>query len=91
MSKFGRAYTDDKEGSQIPQEAPDGVVADPSYKTDGNQPVPVIDDNESVENPIKLGSADSDKQLEQDDKEAIDKSNIIKERTRHATKPGRTY
>ncbi|KAK0747226.1 hypothetical protein B0T21DRAFT_379355 [Apiosordaria backusii] len=91
MSKTGYAYTDDKEGADIPREAPEGIVDDPSYKTSKNESVPVIDDNEEVEDPIKPGSADSDKQLQQDEKEAIDPSNIIKERTRHATKPGGTY
>ncbi|PCD25911.1 hypothetical protein AU210_012345 [Fusarium oxysporum f. sp. radicis-cucumerinum] len=33
-------------------------------------------------------TADTDKQLDQDEEEAIDKSNIIKNRTRHAQPQG---
>ncbi|KAK3368395.1 hypothetical protein B0H63DRAFT_515016 [Podospora didyma] len=91
MSKAGHAYTDDKLGDELPRDAPDGQVNDPSYKTSGNEAIPVIDDDDAVEDPIKPGAADSDKQLEQDEREAIDKSNIVKERTRHATKPKGTY
>ncbi|KAL2019052.1 hypothetical protein VTK56DRAFT_10156 [Thermocarpiscus australiensis] len=88
MSKAAYAYSDDKPGADLPKEAPEGQVSDPSYKTEGNEPVPVIDDNAPVEDPMRPGAADSDKQLEQDEREAIDKSNIMKERTRHAKPRG---
>lgn len=90
-------------------EAPSGIVADDSYKTGGNEPVPVVSDDAPVEDPIDDKTADTDAQLgkyhlhtsfhkpytdehrtERDDKEAIDKSNILDERTRHA-KPTATY
>jgi hypothetical protein len=108
MSKVAHAYTDDKPSTPLPADAPEGQVDDPSYKTGKNEAVPVIDDNEPVEDPMRPGQADSDKQLgmfrlfclhlikqhkgaseanaqqttEQDEREAIDKSNIIGERTR---------
>ncbi|KAK4150198.1 hypothetical protein C8A00DRAFT_37202 [Chaetomidium leptoderma] len=93
MSKTGHPYQDEQLGAELPREAPPGQVNDPSYKTRQNVAVPVIDDDAPVEDPMsKLGSAaaDSDKQLEQDDREAIDTGNIMKERTRKA-KPTGTY
>ncbi|PON27612.1 hypothetical protein TGAM01_v203379 [Trichoderma gamsii] len=65
-------------------------LQDDSYATQTNEPVPVQSDNKGVEDPINASRADSDQQLEQDDKEAIDKSNIVDERTRGA-KPMGTY
>ncbi|UNI13893.1 hypothetical protein JDV02_000589 [Purpureocillium takamizusanense] len=46
--------------------------------------IPVQADDSKVEDPIDETTANSDAQLERDDAEAIDKSNIIKDRTRHA-------
>lgn len=63
MSKTGHRYTDDKEGANLPNEAPTGIVDDASYKTKGNESVPVVDDNAPVEDPINARTADSDKQL----------------------------
>ena len=40
--------------------------------------VPVVGDNAKVEDPIDATGADSDRQLERDEKEAIDPSNIVK-------------
>ncbi|EAA26855.1 hypothetical protein GE21DRAFT_5148 [Neurospora crassa] len=71
-------------------EAPSGQVNDPSYKTKGTEAVPVIDDNAPVEDGLLPEEADSDRQLAKDDTEAIDESNIIEEKTRHA-KPKGTY
>ncbi|CAM1505154.1 Fc.00g107910.m01.CDS01 [Cosmosporella sp. VM-42] len=48
------------------------------------EPLPVQSDDMKIEDPIDAATADSDKQLERDDVEAIDTSNIIKDRTRHA-------
>ncbi|GJN69207.1 hypothetical protein PLIIFM63780_000605 [Purpureocillium lilacinum] len=50
--------------------------------------IPVQADESKVEDPIDETTANSDAQLERDDAEAIDKSNIIKERTRHAEPQG---
>ncbi|CCC11548.1 hypothetical protein SMACR_04537 [Sordaria macrospora] len=92
MSKVAHAYADDKPGANLPNEAPAGQVNDPSYKTKGStEAVPVIDDDAPVEDPIRPEEADSDKQLAKDEAEAIDKSNIIGERTRHAIKSAGTY
>lgn len=63
MSKVAHAYTDDKPGADLPKEAPEGQVNDPSYKTSSNEAIPVIDDDAAVEDPIRPGDADSDKQL----------------------------
>ncbi|KAJ5911839.1 uncharacterized protein N7473_001142 [Penicillium subrubescens] len=49
-----------------------------------DQDIPVQDDIQDVEDPIDEGMANSDQQLANDEKEAIDRSNIINERTRHA-------
>ncbi|XMA13638.1 hypothetical protein WAI453_006429 [Rhynchosporium graminicola] len=57
----------------------------------GSEPVPVVKDEVAVEQPNDRRNPDSDAALEQDEKEAIDKSNILKgDRTRHA-KPTSTY
>ncbi|CEJ54028.1 hypothetical protein PMG11_00353 [Penicillium brasilianum] len=53
------------------------------YVTD-EQDIPVQDDIQDIEDPIDEGTANSDQQLANDEKEAIDRSNIINERTRHA-------
>ncbi|KAK0755595.1 hypothetical protein N5P37_011837 [Trichoderma harzianum] len=69
----------------------EGKLQDDSYVTSQkNEPFPVQGDNERVEDPVKALSADSDQQLEQDEREAIEKSNIIDERTR-GSKPTGTY
>ncbi|KOS21242.1 hypothetical protein ESCO_004556 [Escovopsis weberi] len=71
-------------------EAPEGQVRDASYATKQNDPVPVQSDDTEVDDPIKGEAADTDQQLERDEKEAVDKSNIIHERTRGA-KPQASY
>lgn len=63
MSKVAHAYSDDKPGAELPKGAPEGQVNDPSYKTGRNEAVPVIDDDAPVEDPMRPGAADSDKQL----------------------------
>jgi len=63
MSKVAHAYTDHKSGDELPKEAPEGQVNDSSYKTSKDEAIPVIDDNEAVEDPIRPEEADSDKQL----------------------------
>ncbi|KAK0389049.1 hypothetical protein NLU13_2625 [Sarocladium strictum] len=75
------------------QDAPSGDVRDDSYVSrQGNkdEPLPVQSDGDRVEDPIDENVADTDEQLERDDKDAIDESNIIDERTRHA-KPTESY
>ncbi|KAF2748191.1 hypothetical protein M011DRAFT_486050 [Sporormia fimetaria CBS 119925] len=53
--------------------------------------IPVQADEAPVEDPIDAATADSDEQLARDDAEAIDTSNIVKPRTRGATKKAGTY
>ncbi|KAK1246429.1 hypothetical protein MKX08_000231 [Trichoderma sp. CBMAI-0020] len=65
-------------------------LEDDSYASQMNEPVPVQSDNKEVEDPVDASFADSDQQLAQDDREAIDESNIMDERTRGA-KPRGTY
>ncbi|KAF4580887.1 histone chaperone domain-containing protein [Ophiocordyceps camponoti-floridani] len=50
--------------------------------------IPVQADDVRVEDPIDENTADTDAQLERDDKDAIDKGNIIDERTRNAGPKG---
>jgi len=62
-----------------------GDTVDNSYATSRNEPVPVLKDETGVEQPNDARNPDSDEALEQDEAEAIDKSNILKgDRTRHA-------
>ncbi|KAI9791305.1 MAG: hypothetical protein M1816_004086 [Peltula sp. TS41687] len=70
---------------------PSGDLKDDTYvETKG--PIPVQRDDAPVEDPIDPKAADSNAQLERDEKEAIDKSNIIKgDRTRHAKPQGPGY
>jgi len=51
-------------------------------------PIPVQNDNASVEDPIDRSTADSDEQLERDENDAIDESNIVEGRTRGAKPSG---
>ncbi|KAL0936851.1 uncharacterized protein CTRU02_209067 [Colletotrichum truncatum] len=74
-------------------EAPTGEYQDSEYvsrPSQRGQPISVQADDAKVEDPIDARTADTDEQLERDDKEAIDKSNILDERTRHA-KPSGQY
>ncbi|KAB5545857.1 hypothetical protein GE09DRAFT_1224806 [Coniochaeta sp. 2T2.1] len=74
-------------------DAPSGEVHDNSYVSKGDDAKvnPVVSDDAPVEDPIDDKTADTDAQLDRDDKEAIDKGNILKgDRTRHA-KPVATY
>ncbi|KAK6213183.1 hypothetical protein QIS74_09185 [Colletotrichum tabaci] len=70
--------------------APTGEVSDNEYvsRQGDRQPIDVVSDETKVEDPTDPEIADSDAQLERDDKEAIDKSNIVKERTRGAQPAG---
>ncbi|KAK7967335.1 uncharacterized protein PG986_001612 [Apiospora aurea] len=80
--------------SSYDNEAPSGEVADNSYVSRSghkNEPLNVVSDQERVEDPIDADKADSDEQLVRDDTEAIDRSNILDERTRGAAKPKGTY
>ncbi|KAI1752583.1 hypothetical protein F4782DRAFT_546530 [Xylaria castorea] len=81
-------------------EAPTGAVNDDSYvKRRGDDgPIDVVKDEAGVEDPVSAQDADSDRttdtnvqstQKAQDEKDAIDKSNIIDSRLRgNEPKPG---
>ncbi|KAL8862102.1 MAG: hypothetical protein Q9178_001557 [Gyalolechia marmorata] len=72
-------------------DVPSGVKVDNDYASrTGQNQIPVQKDEAPVEDPIDPATADSDQALEQDDKEAIDKSNIVGGRTRGA-KPSDGY
>ncbi|KAI0023777.1 hypothetical protein F4780DRAFT_22121 [Xylariomycetidae sp. FL0641] len=64
--------------------ADDSYVSRPGHK---HEAIPVTSDAERVADPVDGATADSDAQLERDDKDAIDESNIVPERTRGA-RPG---
>ncbi|KAI5927323.1 hypothetical protein F4810DRAFT_360710 [Camillea tinctor] len=69
------------------QTPPSGEVADDSYVSrpgHKDEDVPVVSDQDRVEDPIDGAQADSDEQLDRDDRDAIDSSNIIGSRTRGA-------
>ncbi|KNG46943.1 hypothetical protein DDE82_006356 [Stemphylium lycopersici] len=71
---------------------PNGNVTDNTYQSrTGQSEIPVQKDEAPVESTEYDNGGDSDKQLERDEKDAIDSSNIIDERTRGATKQSGTY
>ncbi|PQE32219.1 histone chaperone CHZ domain-containing protein [Rutstroemia sp. NJR-2017a WRK4] len=72
---------------------PDAHPVDNDYISRPGQKdiVPVQRDGAPVEDPIDPATANSDAQLQRDEKDAIDKSNIIEEKTRGNTKPAGTY
>jgi hypothetical protein len=63
MTEAAPYQSDDKLGADLPREAPPGQVNDPSYKTGATEAVPVVDDDAPVEDPMKPGRADSERQL----------------------------
>ncbi|KAF2761029.1 hypothetical protein EJ05DRAFT_250645 [Pseudovirgaria hyperparasitica] len=73
-------------------EIPTGNFQDNDYKSrPGQSEIPVTSDDAPIEDPIDAATADSDEQLERDDRDAINKENIIGDRTRGATKKSGTY
>ncbi|GAB7323740.1 hypothetical protein MBLNU13_g07204t1 [Cladosporium sp. NU13] len=74
------------------QDIPTGEFQDNEYQSrTGQSEIAVQADDKPVEDPIDPDTADSDAQLEADEKNAIDQSNIIDERTRGAAKSSGTY
>ncbi|KAL8785966.1 MAG: hypothetical protein Q9213_003042 [Squamulea squamosa] len=70
-------------------DVPSGVKHDNDYASrTGQTEIPVQKDEAPVEDPIDPATADSDQALAQDDKDAIDKSNIVGGRTRGAKPSG---
>ncbi|KAK5210106.1 hypothetical protein LTR67_001047 [Exophiala xenobiotica] len=81
----------DKQNTDTDDIPQGGDTVDNSYATN-DKVVPVVKDEVPVEQPNDARNPDSNQALEQDEKEAIDKSNILKGgRTRGATKPEGTY
>ncbi|KAL9638082.1 MAG: hypothetical protein Q9164_001799 [Protoblastenia rupestris] len=64
----------DVTGGDVP--AGDSMDNDYASRT-GQSHIPVQKDDKPVEDPIDPASADSDQQLQQDDADAIDQSNIV--------------
>ncbi|TPX07700.1 uncharacterized protein E0L32_010596 [Thyridium curvatum] len=78
---------------EVPADVPTGEDNDNSYVSRSGhkgEEIPVVSDQERIEDPIDADVADSDEQLERDDNDAIDTDNIIDERTRGA-KPREGY
>ncbi|EME41677.1 hypothetical protein DOTSEDRAFT_55435 [Dothistroma septosporum NZE10] len=97
ISNETRAAEDDYEAQndQAGGDVPAGDAGDNDYtsRTGQNQyGVPVQSDDAPVEDPIDDPKvANSEEQLQRDDREAIDESNIVDSRTRGATKKSGTY
>ncbi|KAI0490018.1 hypothetical protein F4859DRAFT_509595 [Xylaria cf. heliscus] len=92
MSKYSNYQVDDRQGNpeDIP-EAPTGEVNDDSYirRRGDDGPIDVVKDDAKIEDPVPSQGTNSDRQLVQDEKEAIDKKNVIGSRLRgNAPKPG---
>ncbi|KAH9892141.1 hypothetical protein F4778DRAFT_784884 [Xylariomycetidae sp. FL2044] len=87
MSSYGNDTYDN--------EAPSGRVTENSYVSrpgHKSEEVPVVSDQERIEDPVDGVKADTDEQLTRDDNDAIDSSNIMEGgRTRGAAKPSGTY
>ncbi|KAL8844832.1 MAG: hypothetical protein Q9176_000932 [Flavoplaca citrina] len=70
-------------------DVPSGVKGDNDYTSrTGQYQIPVQKDEAPVNDPINPDTADSDATLAQDDKDAIDQSNIVGGRTRGAGPSG---
>jgi len=68
------------------------VPADNDYASrTGQSEIPVVKDETAINDPIDRATADSDATLQADEKDAMDQSNIIQERTRGAAKSSGTY
>ncbi|KAI0431895.1 hypothetical protein F5Y09DRAFT_354423 [Xylaria sp. FL1042] len=85
MSKSSWRETDDRRGEpEDIREAPTGQLNDDSYATQNKnaESVPVVSDEASIEDPVRPGQADSNAQLDRDEREAINKTNIVESRLR---------
>ena len=94
MSTTGADNAYEAENDAPPQDLANDTKGDQEYVSRVGQktaPVPVQSDGDAVEDPIDPATADTDAQLEKDDADAIDKSNIIDETTRGAKPKMGTY
>ncbi|KAL2424520.1 hypothetical protein ABEF95_011365 [Exophiala dermatitidis] len=84
-----RAADDRYEAQNDPKTEVSGDINDDSYVRSGDKTIPVQKDSAPVEDPIQPPQSNTNAQLEQDEREAIDKSNIVKGgRTRGAQPTG---
>jgi len=67
-----------------------GEIQDNSYVSSDHYPLPVQEDSKPVEESLRA-DPNSDAALDQDEKEAIDRSNIVEERTRGAAVTAGAY
>ncbi|KAF2843710.1 hypothetical protein M501DRAFT_1013048 [Patellaria atrata CBS 101060] len=83
----------EQQNDPIEGDIPSGDVKDIDYVSrSGQSTIPVQKDDAPVEGPYDdPAAADSDEMLERDEKDAIDQSNVINDRTRGATKQKGTY
>ncbi|EEP81949.1 conserved hypothetical protein [Uncinocarpus reesii 1704] len=95
MSSRAEREAEDLYEAQNDPSPVEGNAGDDSYAQMGtgrNEPIAVQSDSAKVEDPMKPFSANTDAQLAQDEREAIDKSNIMKgSRTRRAKPQGQGY
>ncbi|PNS13779.1 hypothetical protein CAC42_3272 [Sphaceloma murrayae] len=95
MSQFESADNKyEEQNDSLPVDAPAGDARDDAYTSRTGQkqgPIPVQSDGDRIEDPIDPATADSDATLEADERDAIDKSNILDGRTRGAAQPKGTY
>ncbi len=65
MSKNAYFESDDEPGAELPRGAPEGQPVENAYasRTGDTNPVPVLKDEEPVEDPMDAEMADSDQQL----------------------------
>ncbi|KGQ04877.1 hypothetical protein BBAD15_g9891 [Beauveria bassiana D1-5] len=85
MAKNSFAQIDLKLTDEPETYVPDGQVQDnSSYVTRAKEPVNVQGDDAAVEDTVSESKANSRAQLERDENEAIDESNMVKGRTRGA-------
>ncbi|KAI1496358.1 hypothetical protein F5X99DRAFT_74383 [Biscogniauxia marginata] len=73
--------------NEAPSGADNSYVSRPGHK---DEQIPIVSDQDRVEDPVDA-EADSDEQLARDDRDAIDESNIVGDRTRGAAKPQGGY
>ncbi|OAA52541.1 hypothetical protein BBO_00382 [Beauveria brongniartii RCEF 3172] len=85
MSKPSDAQIDPELTDKPESYVPDVQVQDNSaYVTRAKEPVPVQGDDAAVEDPVSESKANSGAQLDRDEDEGIDESNMVKGRTRGA-------
>ncbi|KAI9810890.1 MAG: hypothetical protein M1827_005749 [Pycnora praestabilis] len=89
MSSMSADDQYEQQNDAVGSGVPAGDSKDNDYASrSGQYQIPVQKDEKPVEDPIDPATADSDETLAADDKDAIDTSNIIGDRTRGAGPKG---